>query len=247
MNRKSVLFVIPLIALLLMSCQLSTSFSRQAVQGSGNLKTEQRPVSDIERVSMEGIGDVTVIQGNAESLTVEADDNVLPYIETFMRGHELVMRVKEGYNFQGHITVRYTLNVKSLNAISISGAGNVTSEKLNAGDLVLNISGAGNMRLAGLQAQNLQTTTSGAGNYDLEGKVNSQNIRITGMGNYTAGDLQSKEANVSISGSGNVTLWVEDQLDAHILGAGNINYYGSPAVTQNITGGGEIKSLGTHS
>jgi len=246
MKRKSLLFVLPLIALLLMSCRITTGFNRQTIQGSGNLKTEQRPVSDIERVSLEGIGDVTINQGSEESLTVTADDNVLPYIETIMRGRELVLRVKEGYNFQGSITVRYTLNVKNLNAISIGGSGNITTEKLNAGDLSLSIAGSGNMKFADLQAKNLRTTTAGSGNYEIKGKVETQNISIAGMGNYITGDLQSSEATVSVSGSGNVTLWAEDKLDIRILGSGDVSYYGQPTVTQSITGSGNIKSLGTH-
>jgi hypothetical protein len=246
MNRKSLLFTLPVIALLMMSCQLSTALNRQTIRGSGNLKTEQRQVSDIERVSLEGLGDITLIQGNEEALTVEADDNVMPYIETVMRGHELVLRTKDGYNFSGNITVRYTLKVKNVNAIAISGSGSVTSEKLNVGDLALTISGSGDMKIADLQAQNLRTTTTGSGNYDLKGKVKSQNLTISGMGNFVGGDLQSSESNVTISGSGNVMLWADEKLDIRIMGSGSVNYYGKPAISQSITGSGGIKGLGTH-
>jgi hypothetical protein len=246
MNRKAFFIILPLMALLLMSCRLSAGLSRQTLQGSGNLKTEQRPVSNIGRVSLEGIGDVTVIQGSEESLTVEADDNILPYVETLMRGSELVLRIKEGYNIRMPVTVRYTLKVKDLNRISISGSGSVTSEKFDSNDLTLNITGSGKMKFADLQAQNLRTMTSGSGNYDLKGKVESQNITITGMSHYSAGDLQSSEASVTISGSGDVTLWVKDKLDVTILGAGNVDYYGNPTVNQSITGGGKVKSLGSH-
>ncbi len=245
MNRKLLIFL-PLIALLLMACGLSVNMDGTMIQGSGNLKTEQRPVSDIERVSLEGLGDMTIIQGNEESLSVEADDNVLPYIETTMRGRELVLSIKDHYSFKRNVTIRYTLKVKNLTAVSISGAGNVTSEKLNVGDLALTISGAGNMKIADLQAQDLRATASGSGNYDLKGKVDSQDITISGVGTYTAGDLESKDMKVTVSGSGNVTAWVTGSLDTRIAGFGNVNYYGSPSVSQSITGGGGVKSLGTH-
>ncbi len=246
MNRKSLLFVIPVIALLLMSCRLSMDLNRQSLQGSGNLKTEQRTVSNIERISLEGLGDMTVIQGSEEALTVEADDNILPYIETFMRGNDLVLKIKEGYSIRNNVTIRYTIKVKSLNAISISGAGNLTSEKLDVGDLNLNVSGAGNMKIADLQADDLHATASGTGNYDLKGKVKTQDITISGVGNYTAGDLQSSDAKVTVSGSGNVTLWADEKLDIRVAGFGNVNYYGKPSVAQSITGGGGVKSLGIH-
>jgi hypothetical protein len=246
MNRKSLLFVLPIIALALMSCRLTTGINRQVIQTSGKVKTEQREVGDIERVSLEGLGDMTVIQGNEEGLSIEADENVLPYIETTMRGHELVLRLKDGYQYPRNTEIHYTLKIKSLNQVSISGAGNMTSEKLNVGDLTLNISGAGNMKIADLQAQDLKATASGSGNYDLKGKVKSESITISGVGNYTAGDMESVDAEVTVSGSGNVTLWATGKLDVHVAGFGNVNYYGQPAVSQNITGGGSVKSLGEH-
>ncbi len=246
MNRKSFLFVIPVIALLLMSCRFGMDLNRTFIQGSGHLKTEQRTVSGIDQVSLEGIGDMTIVQGSEEALTVEADDNVLPYIETEMHGNDLVLKTKDGYSFGNHITVRYTLKVKSLSKVSISGAGNATAEKLNVGDLDLSISGAGNMKFAGLQAKNLHANASGSGNYDLKGKVDTQDIVISGVGNYTAGDLQSSKATVNIAGSGNATLWADDNLTVRIAGFGNVNYYGKPSVAQTITGGGGVKSLGTH-
>src|SRR5512138_255880 len=132
MKRKSLLFVLPIIALALMSCQLTSALDRRVIQESGKVKTEQRQVSDVERVSLEGMGDLTVIQGKDESLSVEADENVLPYIETIMRGRELVLRLKDGYEYP-HTNIKYTLKIKSLNQVSISGAGNLTSEKLNVG------------------------------------------------------------------------------------------------------------------
>ncbi len=60
------------LALLLVSSGCST------VSGSGNVVTETRQVSGFNRIDLAGSGEVTIQQGDAESLTIEADDNVLP-------------------------------------------------------------------------------------------------------------------------------------------------------------------------
>src|SRR5690242_12646963 len=52
------------------------------VHGSGNVVTEARPVSGFDRVSVSGAGQLKVTQGDAESLTIETDDNLLPYIRS---------------------------------------------------------------------------------------------------------------------------------------------------------------------
>lgn len=247
MKRKSLLFVLPLIALVLMSCRFGTvSINNNSVSGSGQLKTETRDVSDIERVSLEDLGDVTLIQGNEEGLTVEADDNLLPYIETIMQGHELVLRIKHGTSITNHPTIHYTVKVKDLSRVAISGSGSITAKQLKVNDFEMDISGSGDVNLPDLEAKSLQARASGSGNFNLKGKADSQDVTITGAGNYTAGDLESSEANVTISGAGNVTIWATNKLSVRITGFGNVNYYGKPTVEQNITGGGSIKTLGEH-
>ena len=74
--KKSGLFLIGLI--LLTACSLSSiQDSGETITGSGNVVTENRPVSGFDGVSHTGIGRVIITQGEEESLTIEADDNIL--------------------------------------------------------------------------------------------------------------------------------------------------------------------------
>lgn len=244
-NKKMLLILAPIIALVMMSCRMGVDLGGRRIHGSGTAKTETREVSNIERVVMEGVGDLTIIQGNEEGLTVEADDNLLPYIETRMEGHELVLTIEDGYSIDPVSKIRYTLKVKDLNRVSVAGAGNMTADSLKAGNLSLEIAGTGDVNVQDLQADDLEVRISGSGNFDLEGKVKSQRITINGAGNYTAPDLESGEAEVTINGAGNVDVWATDQLDVRVAGVGNVNYYGQPAVSQSITGGGSVKGLGS--
>ena len=54
----------------------------ETLAGSGRLVTETRAVSGFTGISLAMPGHVEVTQGDTESLTVTADDNVLPLIET---------------------------------------------------------------------------------------------------------------------------------------------------------------------
>jgi hypothetical protein len=244
-NRKSLYFILPLIALVLLACRVgNTTFNPQVVQGSGNVVTEQRQVSGVERVTLTSIGDLTIIQGDEEGLTIEADDNLLPYIKAEMRGRELNIGLENGVSVRNISPIRYTLRIKDINRISVSGSGNIDAEELTVGDLTLSITGSGNVNIVQLTAGDLNVTTSGSGNYDLAGKVAKQEITITGSGNYRAGDLESTRASVQISGAGNVTVWAEEELDVRITGFGSVDYYGKPQVSQSISGSGSVNSQG---
>jgi hypothetical protein len=257
------LLALPVLILVLMACQLANI---SYINGSGKAASETRPVSHFDRVSMGGTGELTITQGNEEALTVEADDNILPYIKTEVRGNELVLHIQEGVSINPRSTIRYDLKVKDLNRVAISGSGKVMADalkvqdfstaisgsgnmhfgKLDAQDVVLDISGSGKMIVDELKAQTIESKTSGSGDYDLTGEVTKQSVTISGGGNYLSSDLKSNEAQVRISGSGDVDIWAEDTLTVTIGGSGKISYYGSPRVSQSVSGSGTIKSLGEH-
>jgi hypothetical protein len=215
--------------------------------GSGRVITETRNVSNFNALLFTGAGDVTIIQGQAESLTVEAEDNVMPLIKTEVRDGTLCIGF-ERENWQTQIVptrpIRFNLTVKDLNSIEVPGAVNIQAATLKTERLTVKISGAGNIKIDRLEGSEVTTTFSGAGNLDIAGKVIRQDLTLTGFGNYGASNLESQVAKVNITGAGNATLWVHDTLDMRIAGAGSVNYYGNPKTTKNVAGVGKVTSLG---
>lgn len=77
---KNIIFLVLstcLISILLaaiVSCKISS------VRGSGNIISEDRAVSEFNKVSVLGSGNLFIEQGDEESLTIEAKDNMFPLI-----------------------------------------------------------------------------------------------------------------------------------------------------------------------
>jgi hypothetical protein len=235
------------ILVLVLGSLFGCGFNLNVTRGSGNVITESRAVSDFHAVTLAGVGDLQITRGDTESLTVEADDNLLPLITTKVENGTLTI----GWDTnRGTISVnptrpiKYNLQVKNLDSILLAGAGNINAPSLTADNFVLTSSGAGNINLTQLQAKNLQATISGAGNMTISGQVESQTASLTGLGSYTAGDLKSNTTFISVSGAGSATVWAATSLDVKISGAGSVNYYGSPQVTQSISGVGSVKNVG---
>lgn len=216
-------------------------------RGSGNVKTETRDVSNFHQVALAGFGDLNITQGDSEGLTIEAEDNLLPFITTNVQDGTLTIGVKPGINALSVVPtkqVKYELQVKNLDAVQLSGAGNITAPTLKSENLTLGTSGAGNLNFPQIATQKLSTTLSGAGGLAVGGQAQTQDVALSGFGNYNAGDLQTASTSVNLTGAGNATVWASETLNAQISGAGNISYYGSPQVTQKVSGVGTIKSLG---
>jgi hypothetical protein len=242
---------ITIIGFILTAC--SVPYAPRLVSGSGEIVVEERDVSGFDKILISGAGRVIVTQGDAESLTVETDDNLMKYIETKVVGDTLEIGFTEGTVLspgggrrvlepsQGFI---FRIGVADLSAVTLSGAARFEMDKLKTDGLDILLSGAGDIQIDDLNASRLDLQVSGAGDVSMAGSVESQDVRLSGLGKYQAFALESKTAAVFISGAGGADLWVTDDLGVTISGAGDVKYYGSPVVSPEISGLGRIQGLG---
>ena len=216
------------------------------IQGSGRVITETRTVGGFSRISASGISIVNVTQDEPQSLTVEADDNILPLIETEVKGGTLRIGYKDthwgGISPSKPVTVNVTM--KQISELEVSGSARIRAGSITGNNLVIRESGATELAIAALTAQALQVHISGAGKCDLAGKVGSQVVHGSGAMHYSAGKLESRSAEVHISGAGSVTVWAKERLNVEASGASHVSYYGSPRLTQEASGVSSITSLG---
>jgi hypothetical protein len=247
--RKNHLFLTAAIAVLLLStlaCQVSLGgIGVRTVRGSGEVITVKRQVSDFDSVDLSGIGHLSIEVGDEESLLVEVEDNLIQYIETEVNNGTLEISIKGNVNIQPTEAVKYYLTVRDLEAISVSGAGNVETPWLEAARFSVHISGAGGVDMDGLDADELDVHISGLGNLTIHGGVvNVQDVEISGSGSHESRKMESAQTDISLSGLGNAAVWVTDRLSVDISGAGTVKYAGDPSVDSNVSGLGSIHKIG---
>jgi hypothetical protein len=216
---------------------------------------ETRKVSGFKAVVLRGYGDLEIRQGrdaaDSGTLSIEADDQIMPRILTEVRGDRLVLGFSMPWYdwiwwwwqwlFTADKRVRFRLASSGVEALSISGAGLVSSECFEARELALRVSGAGKIRLAGIEVKDLATRLSGAADVELSGTADQHDVHLSGAGSVHAHALAAKRATVVISGAGSCSLAVSDELDVRISGAGSVSYEGNPRVTQRVSGAGSVR------
>jgi hypothetical protein len=214
--------------------------------GSGNIITATREVHDFHGITVEYPAEIIVKQGSAESLKIEAEDNVIKDLRTDVKDGMLTIDRGNDRDLWVRPTrpIKITIVVKELEEFNFDSAGTVKLESLKSDTLVLNVNGAGTLNLEKVQFKTLHCTLDGAGTLTLSGTVEVLNVDMSGFGSFQAPDLQTQIADVSIDGAGSATVWAEKSLTAKISGAGSINYYGIPTVTKSVDGVGNINSLG---
>jgi hypothetical protein len=189
-------------------------------RGSGKLATESRQVSGFSKVELSGVGEVMIDKTGDESLTISAEDNLLPKLTSEVSGGTLVLGTKPNTSIVPTKPITYTLTVKDLTGLAVSGSGSI--------------------RAINLSTSSLSSEISGSGAITASGTVDDQTLDISGSGKYQADQLTSKRAKIQISGSGSASVLVSDMLEVKMSGSGSLTYSGNPQITQEVSGSGKL-------
>ena len=218
--------------------------SFETVAGSGNIITESRQVSGVTRVDMTISANLEIQQGSQESLTVTADDNILPLLQTTVSGGRMTIRYQSQVSIRTIHQPKLVLTVKNLDGLRLTSSGSVNVGPLTTGDFNIDITSSCNLNIQSIQAEKITTNITSSGDVNIQGTADSLVVRISSSGNFFAPDLQVQDANVTLSSSGDVTLWVVENLSANLSSSGNVTYYGDPTVNQHTSSSGRVISRG---
>jgi hypothetical protein len=204
---------------------------------------QSREVTGFSRVELAGTGSLSIQMGASESLLVTAEDNLLPYLETEVRGETLEIRTESGVNLQPTEPIEYLLTATRLRRAELSGAGSIECAGLAARRLELAVSGAGELRFTKLETRELQIALDGVGDVTTSGSTERQRVTLTAVGEYRAKRLKSAIAEVEVLGVGSATVRVSDRLLARVSGSGCVYYIGNPVVESTVTGPGCVEQI----
>ena len=194
--------------------------SSSSSEGSGVAATQTREVARFSRVELAGGNNVVIRVGVKQSVVVRADDNLLNRVTTHVKSGALVIGNTPG-SLAAKSPMSVEVNVPSLNALTLTGSGNIM--------------------VGGIKAESLTVTLSGSGNLFGSGTASSLDVTISGVGNARFTQLVAKNVHALLSGSGAIFVTATKSLDASVPGSGTIMYAGNPQeVTKSVTGAGAI-------
>jgi len=216
----------------------------ETIKGNGQIKKETREVSDYSSLLSRGSMNVQIAYGNSNSIVVEADENLLPYIETTVEDGKLIIQSKKKVNLKSTSKMTVYVSMTKINSLHLSGSGNINGNGAfsNSGKTDIAISGSGNIKLGFDSFKDLDLSVSGSGNMDLKGKAtNNITAAVSGSGNIECSDISSNDVDAKISGSGNIKVYANKSIDAKISGSGNVYYKGTAAnISSKVAGSGKV-------
>jgi hypothetical protein len=214
--RKFVLLLVVVSPVVAAGC---SRLLHHQIRGSGVRKTEQRQVAPFTAISTEGAFDIEVVAQKDQSLEVEADDNVLPSVETEVSGS--VLHISMNGSFLLNNEVRIRIGVPDLNRVSASGAGTIN--------------------VAGLKNEKFEISVNGAPTVRASGETNVLRVSANGAAKIDAMKLRASNVTVDSNGVSNVQVFARAQLNVTVSGPSHVTYAGDPEVSKTINGPGSVE------
>jgi hypothetical protein len=221
------------------------SWGGEQVQGSGRIVKQVRQVGNFSGLSLGLPGHLELRIGNTEGVTIEADDNLLPLVETVVENGTLKIRsTRRNLNLESK-SIRIVVQARSIERLALGGSGSIDADTLRGRKLDIDLGGSGSIKLKGVESDTLAVSLGGSG--DLKagaGTTGKLTVSIGGSGDVDLGRVQARSASVTIAGSGEATVWPRNELSATIAGSGDVNYYGDPQISKTSVGSGGVRRIG---
>lgn len=216
------------------------------IKGNGIAKTETREVSGYTSLACGGPMKVEIVYGTSKAIQLEGDENILPYIETYVENGELKIQVKDRKSVKPKVPLRVHVSMTAINGLAqsgsgaISGSGNFTSTQNTA----VAVAGSGTVDLKFAKFAGMSISMSGSGSVKMEGQVDDNlEVAQSGSGDVDCEHVPSQNVSAKISGSGNLRVNASKTLDAQISGSGHVYYTGTPSVNTKVAGSGRVEKI----
>lgn len=214
------------------------------IRGNGNIQTEARTSGEFTDVDISGAIDLYIKQDSVYSIKVEADENLLPYIEVHNKGGRLQINKAGSVSLKPTRSIKVFVSGPEFKRFEASGACNIYSENkvIALGTIEIKLSGSSDVKMD-IKAPGVDAKLSGAGTIELQGETKDFSVKGSGSTNIKCFDLMAENVDVRISGAGNADVFASVKLDVHVSGAANVKYKGNATVSQKVSGAGSVKKV----
>lgn len=229
---------------LLLTTMANAQLSNKKMKGNGKVITEKRTTAGYDEINVYGFFDVVLVSGKEGAITIQGEENLLPYVIAEVEGNVLKIHTTKNINISTNKEIILTVPFEQISFVTLSGSGDLKSNSTIVGSsFKAKFSGSGDLNLD-LKTTNFEANLSGSGNVVLTGNSDKFTSKISGSGDVDAVNLITKNSNLTISGSGNMKVNCSESLYARVSGSGDIAYKGNPKTKDTkVNGSGEISKM----
>ena len=207
--------------------------------GSGNIITQKRNLAAFTGIASSNAIDVEVRTG-ALKIEVEADDNIIEYVETRVSGNTLHVGIKKGVSLHNtHIKVNIT--VPELTSISANSSSDVKVLDVIKSNNKLSFDASSSADIeAEVDAPEVAAKASSSASVQLSGRTKNYRAEVSSSADIRSFDLLSENTDVTANSSGSADVHASVTLNAEASSSGSVAYTGGAAAKVNTNSSGSV-------
>lgn len=218
------------------------AFSDPNVEGSGTIVTRDRPMPDVDEISVCCGFRVDLEEGDEPSLAITGDDNIVSDIQTRRRGGVVYVEYEDNSkNYQPTQPIRVHATLTDVRAYSGSGGSQLEASTLETDELTVSLSGGSRATFSEVRADSFDLSSSGGSVVDVAGEVNKETVEIGGGGIYDAGGFDANRVELDLHSGAQATVRAMSRLEVSASGGSSATYFGDPEVQANTSGGSSVE------
>ena len=213
------------------------------MRGSGHVSSDTRSASGFHSIDVSGAIDVYVRQDSLTSVKVEADDNLLEYIEVYTDNSTLIIKTQNGVRLRPNNKIKVYVSNPLYTEFEVSGASSIQSEnEITSGEsLRVGLTGASVAKLE-FNSPRISVDLSGASDLTIRGKTKDFDAGASGASEIKCFDLLTENTNAEASGASSIEVYASVKIIPHASGASSISYKGNATIQdKSESGAGSVK------
>lgn len=221
---------------------LFTLTSCNRLVGSGRIISEKRATGNFTGISSSSAIDVELRYGPATEVVVEADDNVIRYVRTEVRGNTLIIGFEHNTSLS-KVHVKVLVAAPAINKLDASSAAAiVVKDGLKSdGRIELRASSSGSITAA-LDAPEISADASSSGDIRINGRTRHYVAEASSSGDIRSFDLLSETTEATANSAGSLDVYASVKLNARASSGGDVRYKGGAAVEKHEDSGGSVSA-----
>ena len=212
------------------------------IAGAAFGKAEERTVPAFSAVHVSAGMRATVEIGPQTPVHIDADDELLPLIETVVEDGVLEVRFKQHTSFPGEHHVKLSIQTPQLHSVGASGGSIVRATFTRADKSSVQASGGSEITVRGVDAARLAVQGSGGSVVEVSGTADALHLQLSGGSQLHGRDFATRDVDVQASGGSQGELKASGKISGGLSGGSQLHARGAAATRVATSGGSQVST-----
>lgn len=209
------------------------------VKGSGYVLTQQRETGYFNSIEVAQNISVYIVQGELQPITVEADNNLFPYIKTVVRNSVLKIYIVDTVSIVKFADMNVLISMPAIASLQARQQSfiDASPQMWNVKNVTLDASSGSRIKLAA-KAASIEVNAKTSAMVELKGHTEELDADLKTAARLDARNLEADRVELELATGAKAEVKVNSEIEYDLCGNAKLVYKGNPKVTKSIVASG---------